>query len=230
MVIDYADIPYFPVSTVAGHAGKLVYGSISGKYVLAMKGRFHYYEGNDMSTVTLPVRVFKKMGIENIIITNAAGGLGDSLNPGDIMIIKDHISLFCPSPLRGENLDEFGPRFPDMTNVYSQNLSELAAECGKRLDIPLKSGVYSFFPGPRYESPADIRALKILGADATGMSTVPEAIVARHCGMNILGLSLITNKAAGLSGNALAHDEVVAIAKLAEKNMVSLVKDIVKDL
>lgn len=230
VVIDYADIPYFPVSTVAGHAGKLVYGSISGKYVLAMKGRFHYYEGNDMSTVTLPVRVFKKMGIENIIITNAAGGLGDSLNPGDIMIIKDHISLFCPSPLRGENLDEFGPRFPDMTNVYSQKLSELAADCGKRLGIPLKSGVYSFFPGPRYESPADIRALKVLGADATGMSTVPEAIVARHCEMNILGLSLITNKAAGLSGNALAHDEVVAIAKLAEKNMVSLVKDIVKDL
>ena len=229
-VIDYGSIPNFPVSTVAGHEGKLVYGELSGKKILAMKGRFHYYEGNDMQTVTLPVRVFKKLGIESIIITNAAGGLGDNLEPGDIMIIKDHISLFVPSPLRGANLDEFGVRFPDMSNVYSNDYATLCKKCAESIGINIKEGVYSFFSGPRYETPADIRALKVLGADATGMSTVPEAIVARHCGMKILGLSLITNKAAGLSKTPLAHEEVVTIAKKAEKNMISLVKEFLKDL
>ena len=229
IVIDYSSIPGFPVSTVPGHEGKLIYGDLSGKKVLAMKGRFHYYEGNEMPMVTLPVRVFKKLGIDNIIITNAAGGLGDDLNPGDIMIINDHLSLFVPSVLRGANLDEFGVRFPDMSEVYCKEYRDICRKCAANISLDIKEGVYSFFSGPRYETPADIRALKALGVDATGMSTVPEAIVARHCSMKILGLSLITNKAAGLSKNALMHEEVVSIAKKAEKNMVSLVKEFIKD-
>lgn len=229
IIMDYKDIPGFPLSTVKGHAGKLCYGTINGKKVIAMKGRFHYYEGNDMQLVTLPVRVFSKLGINNILITNAAGGIGDNLNPGSIMIIRDHISLFCPSPLRGENLDEFGPRFTDMSEIYTKSLRELIKESAKKLNIDIKEGVYSFFPGPRYETPADILALRTLGAGATGMSTVPEAIVARHCGMNICGLSLITNKAAGLGTGNLDHKEVVEVANKAEKELVSLVKEIIKD-
>lgn len=229
VIIDYSDIPGFPQSTVKGHEGKLVYGTINGKFVLAMKGRFHYYEGNDMRMVTLPVRVFAKLGIKNILVTNAAGGLNDTFNPGDIMLIRDHLSLFCPSVLRGENLDEFGPRFIDMTEIYSKSLGVIAKSAAERISLDLKEGVYSFFPGPRYESCADVLALKTLGCDATGMSTVPEAIVARHCGMNILGLSLITNKAAGLGNGLLAHSEVVEIANKSEKTMITLVKEIIKD-
>lgn len=227
-IIDYSQIPGFPVSTVKGHDGKLVFGTINGKYVIAMKGRFHYYEGNDMRLVTLPVRVFSKLGIKNILITNAAGGICETFNPGDIMIIRDHLSLLCPSVLRGGNLEEFGPRFIDMSEIYSKELISLAKEIAKEHSLDIKEGVYSFFPGPRYESPADVLGLMKLGSDATGMSTVPEAIVARHCGMTILGLSLITNKAAGLSKTNLSHAEVVETAKNSERKMVELVKDIIK--
>lgn len=191
-----------------------------------MKGRFHYYEGHDMSVVTLPVRVFSKLGINNILVTNAAGGIKDCLKPGSIMFITDHLSFMCPSPLMGPNLDEFGPRFKDMTEVYSKALTHMAKQCAQRLDIEVAEGVYCYFRGPQYETPAEIRAVRMIGADAAGMSTVPEAIVARHCGMNILGISLITNKAAGLSSAELNHTEVQDIAKKAEHNMVSLVKEI----
>jgi len=229
IVIKYSDITDFPVSTVAGHSGELVIGYLQGKYVCAMSGRFHYYEGYDMDVVTMPIRVFSKLGIKNLILTNAAGGIGDNLDAGDIMLIKDHISILCPSVLRGANLLEFGPRFPDMTEVYTKSLQALAMQCAKDSDICLKEGNYIFFSGPRYETPADVLALKTLGASATGMSTVPEAIVARHCGMNILGISLITNKGAGLSKSPLEHKEVVEIAKKAEKRFCLLVKNIVKE-
>ena len=229
IVLSYENIPHFVQSTVKGHDGKLVFGQLSGKNVIAMKGRFHYYEGHDMSITTLPTRVFAKMGIKNIMVTNAAGGINDDFNPGDLMLIKDHNTLFCPSPLRGPNLEEFGARFPDMSDIYNKYLRIMANNAAERLNIDLKEGVYSFFNGPQYESKADIIALKTLGADATGMSTVPEVIVAKHCGMNVLGLSLITNKAAGLSNEKLSHSEVVAIAKVAESKLITLAKEIVKD-
>ena len=228
MIIDYANIPHFPVSTVVGHEGKLICGTIENKKVLVMQGRFHYYEGHDIQTTTLPIRVFRKLGITKLFVTNAAGGIKEDLNPGTIALITDHISFMCPSPLRGENLDEFGPRFKDMTEVYSLKLRNLAKEVSKKLNIPLKEGVYAFFRGPMYETPAEIRGIRAVGADMVGMSTVPEAIVARHSGMETLGISLITNKAAGLSHSELSHEEVTETANIAEKNMVKLAKEIIK--
>lgn len=227
--IAYTDIPNFPMSTVPGHEGKLITGTIEGKQVIAMKGRLHYYEGYEMDVVTLPIRVFAKLGIKNLIVTNAAGGIRDSFQPGTIMIINDQIGLFCPSPLRGPNLDEFGPRFKDMSEVYAKKLVSLANEAAKKVDVKVENGVYSYFRGPQFESPAEVLALRSLGADATGMSTVPETIVARHCGMSTLGISLITNKAAGLSSNQLNHNEVMETAANSEKNMILLVKQIIKD-
>lgn len=221
--IDYKDIPNFPTTSVAGHEGKLIFGFLGNHYVVMMKGRFHYYEGNDMDKVTFPIRVFAQLNIKNIVLTNAAGGVGEHLNPGDIMLINDHLSLFVPSVLRGANYDLFGPRFPDMTHVYSQKILGRAREVAKNMHFEVKEGVYSFFSGPRYETPADIRALKTLGVDATGMSTVPEAIVAKHCGMKVLGISLITNKAAGLSSTPLSHNEVMEISKKAGQNMCQFV-------
>lgn len=229
ITINYQDIPHFPVSTLAGHAGELIIGTLGSKTVVAMKGRFHYYEGHDMDIVTLPIRVFKKLGIENLVLTNACGGIREDLNPGQIMVITDHIGLFCPSPLRGPNYEEFGPRFKDMTEVYSKRLGALAHEIADANHIALADGVYGFFKGPMYESPAEILAYKALGSDTVGMSTVPEAIVARHCGMTTLGISLITNKAAGLGASELNHQEVVEAANKAEKNLVTLVKGIVNN-
>ena len=216
-------------SNLIGHAGKLIIGTLENKTVIAMKGRFHYYEGNDMDIVTLPIRVFKRLGIDNLILTNACGGIREDLNPGQIMLIKDHIGLFAPSPLRGPNLDEFGPRFKDMSEVYNRKLGKLAHQVADNNNISLKDGVYAFFKGPMYETPAEILAYRALGADAVGMSTVPEAIVARHCDMKTLGISLITNKAAGLSNQELNHQEVVEAANKAEKDLVTLVKGIIKN-
>lgn len=228
-VIPYGKIPHFRVSTVAGHAGELIAGTISGRRVLVMNGRFHFYEGHTIETVTLPIRVFSKLGIKDLIVTNAAGGIKDSLKPGSLMLISDHLSFMCPSPLTGPNLDEFGPRFKDMTDVYTPKLRELAQKTAASLGIGLDEGVYCYFRGPQYETPAEIRAAKLLGADAAGMSTVPEAITARHCGMRILGISLITNKAAGLGGSQLSHEEVGEIARQSEQNFVRLVKNIIND-
>lgn len=227
-IIDYKDIPGFPDTTLVGHEGKLVIGKCKGKTVITMKGRFHYYEGHDMDVVTLCIRVFKKLGIERLILTNACGGIRDDLNPGNIMVITDHIGLYAPSPLRGPNLDEFGPRFKDMSEVYNKKVGELAHQIAKENNIDLKDGIYAFFKGPMYETPAEIRAFRAMGADTVGMSTVPEAIVARHSGMITLGLSLITNKAAGLSNNELNHAEVVETAKKAEKDFIILVKGIIE--
>jgi len=228
ITINYTDIPYFPAPTLVGHEGKLIIGKIGDKTVCAMKGRFHYYEGHDMDTVTLGVRVFAKLGIKKLILTNAAGGIREDLNPGSIMLISDHIGAFCPSALRGPNLDEFGPRFKDMTEVYSKAVGDIARSVAAENGIELSEGVYIFFRGPMFETPAEIRAFRTMGADAVGMSTVPEAIVARHSGMTTFGLSLITNKAAGLSANELSHEEVMETAAIAERNLVTLVKGLIQ--
>lgn len=229
ITLKYQDIPHFKASTVAGHAGELIAGTIRNRRILIMNGRFHYYEGHEMDIVTFPIRVFAKLGIKNLIVTNAAGGIGDELAPGSIMLIKDHLSFMCPSPLRGTNLEEFGPRFPDMTHIYTEKYLESAKEAAQSLNIPVHTGVYCYFRGPQYETPSEIRAVKMLGADAAGMSTVPETIVARHCGMNILGISLITNKAAGLGAAELSHEEVGETAQKSGENMVRLVSSIIQN-
>ncbi|TYQ16438.1 UNVERIFIED_CONTAM: purine-nucleoside phosphorylase [Acetivibrio alkalicellulosi] len=227
--LDYRDIPGFPVTTVEGHDGKLVYGKLAGKSIIAMKGRFHYYEGYDISKVVFAIRVFKAMGINNLIVTNAAGGINKEFNPGDLMIIRDHIGLFAPSPLRGENIREFGERFPDMSKAYGEELVNLCKDAALKESIVLREGVYAFAQGPMYETPSEIRALRILGADAVGMSTVPEVVVARHADMNVLGISCITNMAAGILDQPLNHEEVIQTAKEAEKNFIALVKRVIHD-
>ncbi len=228
--ITYADIPNFPVSTVEGHAGKLVAGKLRGKPVLAMKGRFHYYEGYSMDQVVFPIRVMKMLGIKNLIVTNAAGGINKEFSPGDLMLIKDHIKFFSESPLRGKNIDAFGPRFNDMSNAYTLSLRELAKEIAYGLGLTIREGVYGFMPGPSYETPAEIRMLQILGADAVGMSTVPEVIVAAHAGMKVLGISCITNMAAGILDKPLCHEEVVETAERAREKFITLVKAIIEKL
>ncbi len=224
--LDYRDIPGFPETTVEGHSGKLVYGILGGKQVLAMKGRFHLYEGYDISQVVFHIRVFKLLGIENLLVTNAAGGINTGFRPGDLMLITDHIGFFAPSPLRGRNLEEFGTRFPDMCDVYDGKLIETAKEAAMRSGLDLKLGVYAFAQGPMFETPAEVRALRIMGADAVGMSTVPEVITARHSGMKVLGISCITNMAAGVSGQPLNHNEVMDTAKQVEKKFTDLVTSI----
>lgn len=225
--IDYSNIPNFPLTTVEGHAGKLVFGKLGGKNVLAMKGRFHYYEGYDVSQVVFPIRVLKLLGINNLLVTNAAGGINESFKSGALMLIKDHISFFVPSALRGKNISEFGTRFPDMCEAYTKSLIAMAKKIAQDEGINVQEGVYAFAQGPMYETPAEIRALRILGADAVGMSTVPEVITARHAGMKVLGISCITNMAAGILDQPLSHQEVMETAKAVEKGFTKLVKRIV---
>lgn len=226
--IEYKDIPYFPTSTVEGHSGKLVIGKLENKYVIALQGRFHYYEGYSMKDVTFPVRVMKEIGIKNIIVTNAAGGSNTSFEPGDLMIINDHINFSFNNPLMGKNFDELGPRFPDMSHAYNEDLIKLAEDTGNELDIKLKKGVYMFFTGPTYETPAEIKMAQILGADAVGMSTVPEVIVAVHGGLNVLGISCITNMAAGILNKPLDHKEVIETTQKVKNEFIKLVKQIIK--
>lgn len=226
--IDYKDIPGFPLSTVEGHAGKLVCGELGNKPVIAMKGRFHYYEGYDISQVVIAIRIFKLLGISELLVTNAAGGINKAFKPGDLMIIKDHISFFAPSPLRGKNFDEFGVRFPDMSEAYSRKLRDVLKKASEEVGISIKEGVYAFAQGPMYETPAEIKALSVLGADAVGMSTVPEVIAARHAGMNVMGISCITNMAAGILNHLLNHQEVMETAKKTEINFTCLVKKVIE--
>lgn len=228
VIISYSDIPDFPVSTVEGHAGRLVIGEISGVNVLAMQGRFHYYEGYGMEQVTYPVRIMQGLGINKLIVTNAAGGVNLNYKPGTIMLIKDHINLMGTNPLIGPNMEEFGPRFPDMTQGYDKNLLELAKETGEKLHIELEEGVYAAVTGPSYETPAEIRYLRTIGSDAVGMSTVPEVIVANHSGMAVLGISCITNMAAGVTGEKLSHDEVIETADKVRDNLKALIINILK--
>ena len=227
IVVDYTDIPNFPGSKVAGHAGKLIYGDLAGKKVIAMQGRFHYYEGHSMQTVTLPVRVMKSFGVDNLLVTNAAGGI--TYGPGTLMVINDHINFTGDNPLIGENLDEYGPRFPDMSQAYDKEYREKAYEVAKKLGIHLEEGVYMGFSGPTYETPAEIRLARAVGADAVGMSTVPEVIIANHSGMRVLGISAITNHAAGLQ-EELNHGEVVETTNKIKDQFQNLVKTILASL
>ena len=212
IVIPYDSIPHFPQSTVPGHAGNLVIGRIGQTTVVAMQGRFHYYEGFTMDQVTYPVYVMKFLGVESLIITNACGGVNRSFTPGDLMLISDYISFMAPNPLIGHNDERFGPRFPDMTEAYSRRLMEKADTIANELGFSLQKGVYALFTGPCYETAAEIRAFAAMGADAVGMSTVPETIVARHCGMRVLGVSCITNMAAGILDVLLDEQEVIDTA------------------
>lgn len=227
IIIDYADIPNWGKSTVVGHAGKLVYGDLAGRKVLALQGRFHFYEGNPLEVVTFPVRVMKALGCEGVLVTNAAGGIG--YGPGTLMAITDHINMTGQNPLIGQNLDEFGPRFPDMSNAYTADYRKVAHEVADKIGIKLDDGVYIGVSGPCYETPAEIRAFKTLGADAVGMSTVPEVIVAAHSGLKVLGISAITNFAAGFQSE-LNHEEVVAVTQQIKEDFKRLVKDILAAL
>lgn len=206
--IDYEDIPNFLTSTVSSHAGKLIFGTVAGKKLLCMSGRFHFYEGYDFEQLTVPIRLFKLLGAEYTIITNASGAVNTSYKPGDIMIIKDHIKLNGSSPLRGKNTEEFGPRFFDVTDMYTASLRKKALKCAENTDLNVHEGIYMYFTGPQFETPAEIRAARILGADAVGMSTVTEALTAAHCSMPLLAAAVITNMAAGVTSNKLSFDEV----------------------
>lgn len=228
--IKYDEIPNFPVSTVEGHNGQLVIGQLQGKSVIAMQGRFHFYEGYSMESVTFPVRVMKELGVKTVIVTNAAGGANKDFNPGDLMIIKDHINFSGHHPLIGPNDSRLGVRFPDMSTAYTSRYIELAKECAKDLGIDVKEGVYTFFSGPTYETPAEVRLAQILGSDAVGMSTVPEVIVARHSNLDVIGISCITNMAAGILNQPLNHEEVIETTQKVKSEFLSLVKSIINKL
>lgn len=227
---DYSDIPHFPVSTVEGHAGKLLLGKLMGKDVLMMKGRFHLYEGYDAAAVAFPIRVMKKLGVKMLLVTNAAGGINESYSPGDLMLIQDHINFMFRNPLIGPNEPELGVRFPDLSEAYSRELRALAKRVGEKEGIALREGVYAGMLGPSYETPAEIRMLRILGADAVGMSTVPETIAARHAGMEVLGISCISNMAAGILDQPLSHEEVMETAERVKETFIRLVTGILAEL
>ena len=212
IVIEYGDIPNFLVSTVQGHAGKLIFGTVAGRRVVCMSGRFHTYEGYDFEQLVIPIRVFRLLGAKAVILTNAAGAVNTAYKPGDVMIVSDHIKLTGASPLRGKNVDAFGPRFFDVTRMYTPELRELARACAEGSGLTVHEGVYMFFTGPQYETPAEIRAARVLGADAVGMSTVTEALTAAHCGMPLLCLSVMTNMAAGVLDQPLTSEEVLETA------------------
>ena len=227
VVIDYADIPNWGKSTVAGHAGKLVYGTLSGKKVLALQGRFHFYEGNPLDVVTFPVRVMAELDATGIVVTNAAGGV--THGPGTLMLINDHINFTGQNPLIGENLDAYGPRFPDMSSAYDKAYQATAKVVADRVGIDLQEGVYMGFTGPTYETPAEIRFAETIGADAVGMSTVPEVIIAVHSGLRVLGISAITNHAAGKQAE-LNHEEVVEVTTRIKETFKTLIKEILEEL
>ena len=226
--IDYKDIPGFPVSTAPGHAGRWWTGTLHGKRVCMMQGRFHAYEGYDLSEVTMPVRVMALLGVKTLIVNNAAGGVNLDFTPGDLMILTDCINFSGKNPLTGPNLDQFGPRFPDMSRCYDRELIALCQQQADRLGIPVRQGVYMWFNGPCYETPAEIRLARILGADAVGMSTVPETIVARHCGIRVLGVSCITNMAAGILDQPLCHEEVTEVANRVRTTFRSLLDAVIE--
>jgi purine-nucleoside phosphorylase len=225
--ITYSEIPYWPAPSVIGHEGRLVMGEVGGRAVAALSGRAHFYEGHDLRTVTFATRVLGALGVRTLILTNAAGGINAGFVPGDLMVIDDHINLLGSSPLVGPNDDRFGVRFPDLTNVYSPRLRRVADETAVVQGLTLRHGVYVACHGPSYETPAEVRYLRMIGADAVGMSTVPEAIVARHMGMEVLGLSCITNFAAGVLPQPLNHDEVLETAKRVRETFIALLKGII---
>jgi purine-nucleoside phosphorylase len=230
VAIPYQEIPGFPVSTVAGHAGRLVIGKIDNVPVLAMQGRVHFYEGYSLEEVTFPIRTFKLLGINTLVLTNAAGGVDVQLSQGALMLISDHLNLMGVNPLRGPNDERFGPRFPDMSAVYSQALQHKAIAEAQAMGLLLRRGVYAGLSGPSYETPAEIRLLRGLGADAVGMSTVPEAIVACQMGIEVLGISCITNMAAGLGNEPINHEEVMETGKQVRETFAALLRRLVVGL
>jgi len=225
--LPYETIPNFPVSTVEGHAGRLVVGSLEGKKVIAMQGRFHYYEGYHIQDVTFPIRVMKLLGVNKLAVTNAAGAVNKNYTPGDLMLLTDHLNMQGINALSGPNLKEFGPRFPDMSNPYHPELLEIARKAATELNITIQEGVYACMSGPSYETPAEIRMLRTLGADAVGMSTVPEVVVAVHSGMKAVGISCITNMAAGVLDQPLNHEEVIETSDRVRELFIQLMKKIV---
>lgn len=230
IVIAYKDIPHFPISTVEGHAGQLVFGRVENRSVVAMQGRFHYYEGYSMQEVTFPVRVMQTLGVAGLIVTNAAGGINREFQPGDLILIKDHLNFMGENPLRGANLSHLGPRFPDLSEGYHGEWRQKALRISRDYGIRPQEGVYAAMSGPSYETPAEIRYLRGVGADMVGMSTVPEVIAANHGGMKVLGISCITNMAAGILPQKLSHGEVMETAERVEKKFVAFVQGLMKIL
>lgn len=229
-VIPYGEIPGFVTSTAQGHAGQLVIGKLDGVAVIAMQGRLHFYEGYSLDEVTFPIRVFKLLGIKTVVLTNAAGGIDVQLSQGALMVISDHLNLMGVNPLRGPNDERFGPRFPDMTEVYSKELQEIVIEEARDIEVEVRRGIYAGLSGPTYETPAEIHMLRTFGADAVGMSTVPEALVARHMGLNVIGISCITNMAAGISDERINHEEVIETGNRVRATFAQLLRRVIAKL
>ena len=225
--LPFSEIPGFPQTTVEGHTGALVFGRKGGRYIAVLQGRIHYYEGYSQREITLPIRVLSAIGVRTIVLTNAAGGINKRFKPGDLMLICDHINFSGSNPLIGPNLDVFGPRFPDVSDLYDAELRQDVKELSAFLGIPLWEGVYLMVSGPNYETPAEIRMFRTMGADAVGMSTVPEALVAAHCGMKVIGISCITNMAAGVLPQKLDHSEVIETAAKVKRKFQMLISDLV---
>ncbi|MBE6067923.1 MAG: purine-nucleoside phosphorylase [Clostridium lundense] len=230
VIVKYEDIPNMPKSTVVGHAGQYVFGKLSGKDVVMMQGRIHYYEGHPMEIIALPIHIMKFLGIKTLIVTNAAGGVNTSFNPGDLMIITDHINFVFNNPLIGKNDEEIGPRFPDMSMPYDKDLVNLSEEVAKTHNINIQKGVYVMMPGPTYETPAEVKMIRIIGGDAVGMSTVPEVIVAKHAGLKVLGISCITNMASGILDQPLNHQEVIETSNRVKGTFTRLITNIVEKM
>lgn len=230
IAIPYSEIPNFIKSTVKGHKGRLVFCEIFGKKVVMMQGRNHFYEGHSMSEITFPVKVMKKLGVKTLILTNAAGAVNKTFVPSDLMIIKDHINCMGTNPLIGANDDTLGERFPDMSDIYKKHLRDIAKKCALKLSIDIKEGVYLANTGPSYETPSEIHMAEMFGADAVGMSTVPEAIVANYCGLNVLGISCISNVASSVNGEKLSHAEVIETTNNAKAKFKSFILKIIKNL
>ena len=228
--IPYSDIPGFPCSEVEGHKGHLVFANIVGRNVVMMQGRVHYYEGFSMQEITYPIKVMKELGVKTVILTNAAGAVNKSFRPGDLMVITDHINFMGENPLRGKNDEKYGIRFPDMSEVYDKGLIRIVDAAGRLMNMNLKHGVYFASSGPSYETPAEINMARILGADAAGMSTVPEAIVANYCGMKVIGISCITNYASGVSDQKLTHKEVINKANEVKDKFIALIMMILQNI
>lgn len=228
--VPYTSIPNFLSSTVSSHAGKMIFGKIAGKHVMCMSGRFHYYEGYDFEQLVLPVRVMKLMGVKTLILTNAAGGANPSYKPGDIMVIKDHIKINGASPLRGPNCEDFGPRFFDVSDMYTKSLREMALDLAKDSKLTFHEGVYFYMPGPQFETPAEIHAVQVLGGDSVGMSTVTEALTAAHCSMKLLGFSVISNMAAGVKNEALTTEEVDDVTHAIAEDFSAYIASVVEHI
>ena len=228
--VPYGEIPHFKVSTAPGHKGQLVFGTLRGQKVAVMQGRMHHYEGYSYEEVSYAVRVLRLLGCDTLVVTNAAGCVRQDWHAGELMLITDQIKMFSPSPLRGENLPQFGPRFPDASHLYSPRLQQLAREAARDLGLTLREGVYFYCYGPQYETPAEIRAARILGGDAVGMSTAPEVIVAGHCGMEVLGLTLLSNMAAGILDQPLSEQEVLEAGEAAKEKFSGLIRACLRKL